>query len=97
METEEEDLHLQHHLRFYGVNYLALVAGPTCRGQHSCTCLLWIVKGRAHMLHGGNLAQTHLHPRSSTQYIQFTVDVVYYAPAVQTTLNSRVVLCLSFR
>lgn len=49
------------------------------------------------MLHGGNLAQTHLHPRSSTQYIQFTVDVVYYAPAVQTTLNSRVVLCLSFR
>jgi hypothetical protein len=97
METEEEDLHLQHHLRFYGVNYLTLVAGPTCRGQHPCTCLLWIVKGRDTRCMGDNLAHTHLHPHSSTQSIQFTMDVVYYAPVVQTTLYSRVVLCLSFR
>jgi hypothetical protein len=40
------------------------------------------------------LSQTLIHPHSSSQAIQLTVDVGYYAPTAQTTLNPHVFLHL---
>jgi len=78
------------------VVYYTSLLGPPVGVQHLCTRLPRAIKG------GRPLKKAQVEERTwrqridsstNTRAIQLSVDVGYYAPAAQTTLNPRVFLC----